>query len=250
VHVLIKRKSNLASNYPKANSLHKDYSYNSQLNLERMQEAINYNRYQRDFIVKEINKIDKKTKKILDFGAGIGTYADMLREMGFSVDCVEIDVHERKILDKKGYKLYSNLDEIKGKYDIIYSLNVLEHIENDTELTRKLKSCLDEDGTLLIFVPAFNLIFTKLDVIADHFRRYRIKDMRRLASDTGLNANAHYCDPIGFIGALIYKALNMNGSLTPRSIYVFDRFLFPVSMFLEPLTNKLFGKNILCKFTK
>ena len=40
----------------------------------------------RDYIVDNVDI----NKKILDVGAGIGTYADMLKNYGYYMDCVEI----------------------------------------------------------------------------------------------------------------------------------------------------------------
>ena len=226
-----------------------DYSYNAQDNLEKMQEAVNYNRYQINFITREASKFGNKQLKILDFGAGIGTYADMLKKQGYSVDCVEIDPREKDILNGNGYKVYEGIGQVQSNYDIIYSLNVLEHIENDAEALEKLKSCLSKDGVIIIFVPAFQLIFTQLDVIADHFRRYSKKDITSLAAKTNLTVKVKYCDPLGFISALIYRIVGGSGKLNAGSIQIFDKVIFPISMFIEPLTKSLFGKNILAIFT-
>lgn len=227
-----------------------DYRYNSQANLENMQAAANYNRYQRDFIIDELKKIKKDKKKILDFGAGMGTYADTLKDQGWQVDCVEIDPEEVKVLKAKGYKVHEGIERVKTKYDVIYSLNVLEHIKDDAKALKALKACLSDEGVIIIYVPAFNLIFSQLDVLAEHFRRYRAKDIRELALKTNMKVTVKYCDPIGFAGALAYRFLGGSGTLHPRSIHIFDKYLFPVSIFLEPLTKNVFGKNVLGIFAK
>jgi SAM-dependent methyltransferase len=215
-----------------------------------MQAAENYNRYQRDFIIREIKKVDKDKKKILDFGAGMGTYADMLNDKNWQVDCVEIDPEETKILKTKGYKVYDGIEQVKTKYDVIYSLNVLEHIKDDAKALAALKACLSDQGVIIIYVPAFNLVFSQLDVIAEHFRRYRMKDIQQLADKTDMKVTVRYCDPVGFAGALVYRFLGGSGDLKPHSIYIFDKYLFPVSILLEPLTKNVFGKNALGVFAK
>jgi len=229
----------------------KTYIYTGQENLEVMQGAVNYNRYQHDFIQKEIDKIDKSRKKVLDFGAGIGTYADTFKDASLIIDCVEPDPKQAKILKQKGYKVYKDIKEVKTKYDVIYSLNVLEHIKDDGEVLAGIKPCLSSKGVIVVYVPAFMVIFTKLDILVEHFRRYRIKDMRRLAQKSNLKLKSvKYCDPVGFTAALTYRVIGGSGNLNPRSIGVFDKFLFPISVFVEPLTKKLFGKNILAIFSK
>lgn len=228
----------------------KDYAYSAQDNLETMLDADNYNAFQRNFIVKEIKSLKGK-KKVLDFGAGIGTYADMVRTAKQPVDCVEPDKSHTVELKKKGYKVYKDISDVKEKYDVIYSLNVLEHIEDDTSALKELGKHVSDRGSIVIFVPAFPLIFTKLDVKAEHFRRYKIKDFYELEKATGLKLKSiKYCDPVGFFGALVYKFIGGNGTLTPRSVYIFDKFLFPISIFIEPAFRKILGKNILAVFVK
>jgi SAM-dependent methyltransferase len=216
-----------------------------------MESAVNYNRYQYDFIWKEIGKIDKNIKKVLDFGAGIGTYADMFKNSGITIDCVEPDPNQAEILKQKGYRVYKNVKEVKAKYDVVYSLNVLEHIKDDGEALTGIKSCLSSKGVIVIYVPALMILFTKLDVLVEHFRRYRIKDMRLLAQKNNLKLkSAQYCDPVGFTAALTYRVIGGSGNLKPRSINIFDKYLFPIGVSLEPLTKRLFGKNILAVFSK
>jgi SAM-dependent methyltransferase len=230
--------------------LSKQYAYTGQENLEAMKEAVNYNRYQYNFINCQIRKLKKRPKRILDFGAGIGTYADMFKDSGIIVDCVEPTPSQAKILKRKGYNVYKDIKDVNGRYDLVYVLNVLEHIKDDGKALDSLKTCLNDGGIIVVYVPAFSIIFTKLDIIAGHYRRYRIKEVKSLANNHGLFlTEVKYCDPIGFVLAIIYRIIGGSGELNTRSIYIFDKFLFPISVFLEHIFNKIFGKNILAIFT-
>jgi len=51
--------------------------------------------------------------KILDIGAGCGTYSDLLRGYGYKIDAVEI------------WKPYIDKYELKKKYDVVYHKNIL-----------------------------------------------------------------------------------------------------------------------------
>lgn len=229
----------------------KAYAYSAQDNLEVMLDAANYNNFQRDFIRHEIKAVKGINKRVLDFGAGIGTYADMIRTKKQPIDCVEPTAAQAKILKQKGYKVYKDISDVKTKYDVVYALNVLEHIENDAEALAAIKAKLSDRGRIVIFVPAFQLIFTKLDVKAEHYRRYRIGDMRRLAREAGLELErVTYCDPVGFFSALAYRIFGGSGNLQPRSVHFFDSVLFPISMFLEPIFRKVLGKNVLAVFVQ
>lgn len=218
--------------------------------LEALKSAVKYSQYQCDFLEAEIKKYPRKTVKILDFGAGIGTYSGMVKDLGYTVDCVEIDPDMTKQL-KKNHKVYSDIKDVKEKYDVIYSLNVLEHIEDDSTALADLKSHLKPKGEIILFVPAFNIIYNKLDKRSGHFRRYRKRDLKQLAENTDLKlASVRYSEPIGFVLALIYRIIGGSDNLNPKSVATYDKYLFPVSVFFEPPTRQLFGKNILGIFTK
>ena len=229
----------------------KKNNYQSTGILEALAHGVKYSRYQCDFLEKEIKKYNPKTVRILDFGAGIGTYPDMLKDLGYKVDCVEIVPDWIKILKKNGHKVYDDIKQVKEKYDIIYSLNVLEHIKDDAGALAKLRDCLSDDGKIVLFVPAFNIIYNKLDSASGHYRRYRKNDLRKLAQDTKLKLiSVKYSEPIGFILALGYRVIGGSDNLNPKSVAVYDKYLFPVSVFFEPPTKELFGKNILGIFKK
>jgi 2-polyprenyl-3-methyl-5-hydroxy-6-metoxy-1,4-benzoquinol methylase len=155
--------------------LAKKYSYEATDILEALKYAVKYSRYQCDFLEAEIKKFKQKNIKILDFGAGIGTYSDMLKDLGYTIDCVEKDPDMIKLLKKNHRNVYDDISQVKGKYDIIYSLNVLEHIKDDKKALAELKSCLGDKGKIILFVPAFNVIYNKLDKKSGHYRRYRKK---------------------------------------------------------------------------
>jgi SAM-dependent methyltransferase len=218
--------------------------------LQALKNAVKYSQYQCDFLETEIKKYPRKKVKILDFGAGIGTYAGMVQDLGYTVDCVEIDPDMTKQLKKK-HRVYSDIKNVKEKYDVIYSLNVLEHIEDDAKALAELKNCLNTKGEIVLFVPAFNIIYNKLDEKSGHYRRYRKKDLQTLAKKADLKLiKVRYSEPIGFLLALIYRIIGGSDNLNPKSVAIYDKYLFPFSVFLEPPTKQLFGKNILGIFVK
>ena len=102
-------------------------------------------------------------------------------------------------------------------------------------------------GTLIIYVPAMRILFTSMDRLVGHVRRYGTGDLRALAQSQGMNTvRCHYCDPLGFFVTWLYKAVgSREGRVSPASIRTYDRHIFPLSRTIEPLTRGLFGKNAL-----
>ena len=133
-----------------------------------------------------IDKIDKKSYSVLDFGAGIGTLAEIFyKKTSIKPQCFEICSLSQIILLQKGFKLQNEfLNE--EKYDLIYSSNVLEHIEQDFEAVANIKKMLKKNGCLIIVVPAFNFLRSELDNKIGHFRRYDVKTLKKICNQNDL----------------------------------------------------------------
>ena len=218
------------------------FTYTGSDNLEAMKEARNYNA----FLVSLIENL-KPTGKILDIGAGIGLYAEMLREKGYDISCLEPDFSQAEILKTKGFKVYTSVNEIDCPFDIMYALNVLEHIENDAEAITEWIKQLKYNGKLLIYVPAFEMLFSSMDKKVGHFRRYTRKLLTQKITDTHLNIyqSARYADSIGFFISLIYKLIgNKSGNINTKILVFYDRFLFPFSKICDFFFQKKIGKNV------
>lgn len=130
-----------------------------------------------------------ESSSVLDFGAGIGTLADIFyQKTGIKSECFEICNSCKEILLKKGYKVSQEFSA-QEKYDIIYSSNVLEHIENDFETIKNLKKMLKKNGFLIIFVPAFNFLYSEFDVKIGHYRRYDKQRLNQICISNKLKIN-------------------------------------------------------------
>ncbi|MFD6397228.1 methyltransferase domain-containing protein [Nocardia sp. NPDC060249] len=228
-----------------------EFAYTGCDNLEAMTEAVNYNKFLIDCVDKHVTSPDLR---ILDFGAGRGTYADMLAERQIIPDCLEPDADLQKLLLSKGYKVVDCEAEPSESdmYGLIYSFNVFEHIKNDQEAAEHLTSLLRPGGRLVIYVPALETLFTSMDTKVGHYRRYRRTQLNRILRNAGLEiVESRYCDPIGFFATLAYKfAGSDDGTINTRALKLYDRVVFPLSKLLQAVTGKLFGKNVLVVATK
>jgi SAM-dependent methyltransferase len=221
-----------------------NFAYTGCDNLEVMKVAKNYNKFLLNLIEGHGDKL--KNCKVLDFGAGSGTYADLLKDKDVSPDCLEPDAVLRKKLNKKGYRTHKDVEDLpRAYYDIVYSFNVFEHIEDDLGVADKMLNSLKPGGVLVIYVPAFQVLYSSMDKKVEHIRRYRLDRLRKIANNNDLTIlRLHYCDPIGFFAALFYKYFgNKDGSLSEGAIKFYDKLIFPFSRLLEYVTRPLFGKN-------
>jgi SAM-dependent methyltransferase len=222
-----------------------EFVYTGPDNLEIMQEAANYNAFLQNLAQQHI---PSKKALCLDFGAGSGTFAELLRDAGYkSIVCVELDKALAKTLKKKGFTVYSSLDDVADRsVDVIYLFNVLEHIESDHDMVKQMAQKLTKNGRVLIYVPAFQHLFSSMDKKVGHYRRYTRKMLADIIRGSGLTIKSNrYYDPMGYFATLAYKVVGNNrGDLDPKKISFFDKRLFPLNKFMEPLTGKLFGKNV------
>lgn len=221
------------------------FTYTGSDVLELMVEARNYNK----FLSSLVKKYACGAERALDFGAGIGTFAVQLRDQGIKVSCVELDETQRDGLTRIGFDTFADLDNLPDEeFQYIYALNVLEHIENDQAVIGELARKLSGDGKLLVYVPAFNLLYSSFDRLVGHQRRYSAWELRNLFDSAGIKVEfVRYVDSIGFFAALAYRMLDDgNGRINRKALIVFDRVLFPVSILLDRLGfSRLLGKNIL-----
>jgi SAM-dependent methyltransferase len=220
------------------------FVYTGSDNSEAMREARNYNSFLVSLIVRQGFKTDAE---MLDVGAGIGTHAEMLRNKGYHISCFEPDLMQAKILQQKGFMVYNSISEIEKRFDFMYAFNVLEHIENDTEELAVWATKLKENGKLLIYVPAFNALFSSMDIKVRHFRRYTRRELTRKVTEAGLKIvkPAQYADSIGFFVTLLYKLIgSKKGNLNGKILIFFDKILFPVSRICDFFARKIFGKNV------
>lgn len=226
----------------------KKFDYTGKENLDVMSAAKNYN----DFLIKEILSVypnkEKKNPKVIDFGAGIGTYTDLLREKGKVVETLEPDGEYQKKLKRKGYTVNTSSKSLKDNgYDLVYALNVFEHIEKDDEEMKLLFSKIKKGGHIVIYVPAFQILYSAMDKNVGHYRRYRRRNLETIMKEAGFDiVKSGYYDPLGFFAALALRFFgNQSGELSPSSVKFYDRLIFPTSHLLSGVTRPLFGKNVL-----
>ena len=211
--------------------------------LETLERATNYNSLLLDLILESSGHCSR----ILDFGAGIGTFAKLLRNRGVEVVCVEPDAFLADRLVQNGFPTFNDLDEVPdGSFDFAFTLNVLEHIKDDEATFCRLTTKLAKGGRLLTYVPAFQCLWTSLDERLKHCRRYRRWQLQRLARCAGLTVlKTRYADILGFFATLGFCLFgNRHGHLSAKAVTFYDRYIMPLSRSLDILFGRFLGKNV------
>ena len=220
--------------------------YNGLEELLVLEKLHTYNNHIVSMAMKYVNPFSR----VIDFGAGIGTLSTIFKDsFSISPDCIEIDEVCQSYLKKRKFNYYENLHDINDKVDIIFSSNVLEHIENDVEILIEMMKHLSPSGKIILYLPAHMFLWTKMDTKVGHYRRYSIAELKSKCSLVGLNIEAiNYSDTIGFFVQILFKLMRLSPNSGPSSLPLlrfYSKWIFPISKFLDRLGFKyVCGKNI------
>ena len=219
-------------------------SYSGHENLMLMHHARNYHR----FLADTIQKYRGSAKNILDFGAGVGALADHVSRWATNLVCVEPDQKQLEVLQRKGFTAFSAIEDLEPEsQDYIYTINVLEHISDDQQALCAIFKTLRPNGYVLIYVPAFNWLYSSMDEAVGHVRRYSRSELSQKLLDAGFNIEKiRYVDSLGIPATILYMLMgNKSGRINARALRVYDRLLFPASCILDRVLSTIGGKNLL-----
>lgn len=121
-------------------------------------------------IRKELRQLklnDLQNPRIFDAGSGFGQYSYRMAKMFPNASVVAADIKEEQIADCKNFVSKTGLDNrvhfriadltklsLKEKYDLVLSVDVMEHIEEDRLVFVNLFNSIKPEGVLLISTPS------------------------------------------------------------------------------------------------
>jgi SAM-dependent methyltransferase len=128
--------------------------------------------------------------RVLDAGCGSGRLLDELtiygRVSGLDINPDSVDVARRRGHDDVQEGVVESLPWEDETFDLITSLDVVEHTADDRVTLRELRRVLAPGGYLLVTVPAYQALWSSHDVFNRHYRRYDRRMMRAAAGEVGL----------------------------------------------------------------
>jgi 2-polyprenyl-3-methyl-5-hydroxy-6-metoxy-1,4-benzoquinol methylase len=134
--------------------------------------------------------------RVLEVGAGIGTFTLPLAERGLDVMAIEPDAELAAILKERARDsanvtvlredvLDLTPEILSGAVDSVLCFNVLEHIADDARALASMHRCLRPGGRLLLLSPAHQFLFGATDRAVDHERRYEHGGLKDLLQRAG-----------------------------------------------------------------
>ena len=158
-----------------------------------------YKRQETDFRNHNLRKFVLKAasgSNALEVGCGTGHLALDLLKHGFSVVAVDISpqmvaftkqttqpyAHQVQILKLRAEELHKLGPQT---FDLITCVDVLEHIEFDTQVLIGIRERLNKHGQFLLVVPAHKCLYGVRDREMGHFRRYSRAEIQQKMTQCG-----------------------------------------------------------------
>ncbi|MBL0071665.1 MAG: methyltransferase domain-containing protein [Bacteroidetes bacterium] len=200
--------------------------------------------------------------KILEIGSGIGNISTRFIDDGFSITLSDIRDNYRKFLHEQ-FPTHANLESVvnldlvhpdfeivyshlKGVFDTVFALNVVEHIENDNHAVQNCSYLLKPGGTLIILVPAFQSLYNNFDKELFHYRRYRRNTLAQLFTFNKLEIkDAFYFNAGGIPGWFFSGFIQKNKTIPASQMKIYDT-LVPVFKIIDKVLFRRIGLSVIC----
>jgi len=213
-------------------------------NLEVMSEAPRYLSYVGRIVAEHL----PIHGDLVELGSGDGAQTGLTVNEPQRLTCIEPNANLHDALRQKHYRVAHTLSELaEATFDGAFSINCLEHIPDDVDALRQLARVVRAGSPIVVFVPAFMMLYSKMDHKVGHVRRYRRREMIGKFAEAGLAVDdVRYVDSLGWLMSLVYRLLpRRSGTPSVRAVKMFDQVIFPISRTLDKLVGHKFGKNLL-----
>ena len=193
--------------------------------------------------------------RVIEVGAGIGQITGGLRGIPAITEllCVEPDAGFCRTfarLNPAQQLIEGTLDKVSAEpaWDAILSINVLEHIRDDSH---ELRACRERlrpgHGCLCLFVPARPEIYAPIDLDFGHHRRYTRPELQAKLEVAGFDiVSLRYFNCVGYFAWWFNFRLLGKRHFDVASVRAFDRVVFPWVHQLETrLVPPPFGQSLM-----
>lgn len=183
---------------------------------------------------------------VMEAGAGIGTYSAMAWNEGKAVTAVELSDNYFAILSKR-FEGKERFQVIHGSVtdpalakelaqksiDTVFSLNVLEHVDEDEVALKHFFDILSPGGRLVVLVPAHMFLHNSLDEALGHVRRYTKRELQQKVERAGFTVRkVYYWNSLAIAGWYVNGNLMKKKEVAQGVARLYDRFV-PFLRFVE-----------------
>lgn len=231
------------------------YDYIGQ-ELDNFSKAVNWKRYWFEMIRPHIGK------RVLEVGAGIGSNTEISKVLDLEDWlCLEPDanlstsiltkIHCEELRTEVRLQCGTMDDLAEGElFDTILYIDVLEHIFDDKQELEIAEAHLVPGGCIVVVAPAHNYLYSPFDKAIGHHRRYD-KSLLHTTKPAGCHTEQlYYLDSIGFFASLANRLILKESQPKLSQVQFWDKYLVPMSRFVDPLIFFKAGKTVVVIFRK
>lgn len=189
---------------------------------------------------------------ILELGAGRGTFTQLLAERGRVCAVEPSAAFATALADDHRSRpditvITGTLDDVaaESSFGSVVMFNVLEHIEDDSGVLEGILGRLAPGGMLILWVPAFPVLYSRFDRLLGHYRRYRLHPLVAMLEECAFDVvDARHVNAAGFVSWLVGARLLGQVRASPGAVAVFDRIAVPSMRAIERRVVAPFGQSI------
>jgi SAM-dependent methyltransferase len=191
---------------------------------------------------------------VLEVGAGLGEFAAQLtgldRHVVTDVDPAAVAAMADRFEDRPEVEArvldLARLPDLGGPVSTVVAINVLEHIDDDTSALRELARLVEPGGRIVLWVPGYMQLYGDFDRAVGHVRRYTPTTLGAAVRHAGLTSEV--VKPVNLLGGIAWWATVRRGGVgspRPGLVRTYDRFVVPVTRFVERRVTPPFGQSVL-----
>ena len=150
--------------------------------------------------------------RILEIGCSGGPTIQQLLADGYRhITGIDISAEGIELCHRQGLADTHVMDAQKiafgdGEFDVITASDVLEHLADAPGALREWRRLLKPGGVLIVFVPAFQFLWTEHDELNRHFQRFTRPRLCRLLVEAGFAVErSSYWDCAIFIPVVLVR---------------------------------------------
>ena len=141
--------------------------------------------------------------KFLEIGCGTGGFIQQIVE-NENLEITGSEIYLKGLLYAKRNLPNVNFIQfdvthggVGEEFDLIVAFDVIEHIENDVAAISNINKMLNKGGVLIMTVPQHMFLWSKLDEIVKHKRRYSRRELVAKLQENGFDIS--YCTSFLFV---------------------------------------------------
>jgi SAM-dependent methyltransferase len=201
------------------------------------------------------------TGEILEIGSGTGNISSYFLNSGHRICLSDIRENYCGLLQKqfKGHKnlidivqfdlvhpefdtVYAHLLE---RFDTVFALNVVEHIEDDNLAIANCRKLLKPGGTVIILVPAYQWLYNNFDKELYHYRRYVRKSLSSLLQKNCFTVTRSMAfNTFGILGWYFSGSVLKKKIIPEGQMKLYNK-LVPFIKLFDKAVNKQFGLSVI-----